>query len=643
MSDSEKKNLVEETSTTQPVAVQAIDSASSAPAEAEEANATNAVAETAEPGQAAPADFDAENEAPADLNQSTPEGKSVRMLSKDEIIAELKRIVDEKDVNGHKEVLALKQALFAIRQREINDEMNAFVEAGNNPMDFAATPDAIENEAKELIAKFRELRNEYLEAEEKRLKENLAKKQEIVAEMTKIVEDADNVNQHFQRFQELQREFRDIKGVTPSSETEIWKQFQTISEQFYDTLKINKELRDLDFKKNLESKRRLIAEAIALQEEDAIIEASRKLQLLHAEWREIGPVVKELRESIWEEFKTASSVIHRKHQEFFDRRKEEEKNNEDAKIAICEEIENIDRTQLTTFSAWDEATNKIKELQAKWRTIGFASRKANNEIFARFRKACDDFFDAKAAFVKEVRSSLQSNYEKKLALIEKAEALKDAEDLKAALDEIVSLQTQWKAIGTVPRRVSDTIWERFTTACRTVFDRKRKQSNERHNAENANLQAKREVIAALREIPIDIDRRDGLRQVRELQSKWNSIGHVPFKMKDKLYTEYREVCDTLYGAFNAGREAERRQSFDAHLDTMKGDNRKLRSERDRLLRVLESKRQELKTYNNNLGFFDIKSAKGSSMLKEMERKMQRIEADIREIQGKIDIISAEEK
>lgn len=571
------------------------------------------------------------------------EEKNVHSLTKEEIAAELRRILEEKDVNAHKEVTALKQALFALRQREINEEMNSFVEAGGNPTEFSATPDETEAEAKELIAKFREMRTEYLEAEEKRLEANLEKKKAIVAEMKSIVEDADNVNQHFPRFQELQKEFRDIKEVTPSGEAEIWKEFQQVSEQFYDTLKINKELRDLDFKKNLEAKRRLIEETIALQQEEVITEASRKLQQLHAEWREIGPVVKELRESIWEEFKEASSIIHRKHQEFFDRRKEEEKNNEDAKTAICEEIENIDRASLTTFTAWEEMSEKVKELQAKWRTIGYASRKVNNELYARYRKACDDFFEAKSAYISEVKANLQSNYEKKVALSEKAESLKDAENLSAALEEVQRLQDEWKKIGSVPRKLSDAVWERFSGACRAIYDRKRKVSNERHNLENANLKEKREVIAALKEIPTDIDRREGLRQVKELQNRWNETGHVPYKMKDQLYADYRAVCDTLYGAFNTGREQERRKNFNAQLDTMKGDNRKLRSERDRLMRVLEAKQQELKTYNNNLGFFNIKSAQGNSMLKDMERKMQRIENDIKDIRAKIDMIAAEEK
>lgn len=620
MTDSEKKISTEETSATAPVAEVATENVN--PSEAADATAVEVVAE--------------------EESVAAPEDKKIHALSKEEIVAALRKIVEDKQLNSHKEVTALKQALFALRQREIAEEMNAFVEAGNNPVDFSATPDELETEAKELMASFREMRNDFLKAEEERLQANLEKKREIVAEMTKIVEDADNVNQNFQQFQELQKSFREIKDVTPSGEAEIWKEFQQISERFYDTLKINKELRDLDFKKNLEVKRRLIAEAKELINEEVVSEALRKLQQLHAEWREIGPVVKDLRESVWEEFKEASSVIHRKHQEFYDRRKEEEKQNEDAKIALCEEVEGIDISGMTTFAAWEEATTKVKELQAKWRTIGYASRKANNEVFARFRKACDDFFNSKSAYMEGVKASLQSNYEKKLALTERVEALVAAEDSKASGDEVIKLQEQWKSIGAVPRKLSDALWERFSKGCREIFDRRRKIYNARHNAENANLQAKREVISALKEIPHDIDRQEGIRQVKALQAKWNEIGHVPYNQKDKVYAEYREACDALYGAFNAGREQERRRNFDAQLDSLKGDNKKMRSERERLLRVLDTKRQELQTYRNNLGFFNVKSSQGNSLVKDMERKMKRIEEDIKDIRTKIDMIDAQQ-
>lgn len=576
----------------------------------------------------------------ADASQAAETAKNVHAMSKEELLAELRQIVESASVNAHREVMAIKQALFSLRQRELNEEMNAFVEAGNAPELFSANPDVLENEAKELVNKFRAMRQEYLEAEEKRLEENLATKRELLKEMQTIAEDADNVNLHFPRFQELQQKFRDIKGVTPSAETEIWKQFQTVVEQFYDTLKMNKELRDLDFKKNLEIKKRIIADTEALKEESDVVEAGRRLQQLHAEWREVGPVVKELRDEIWEQFKEASGVINRRHQEFFEQRKAEEKRNEEAKLALCEEIDKIDVAGLKTFAAWDEATEKIKKLQAEWKTLGFASRKVNNELFARFRGACDAFFAAKAAHMQATRDSFQANLEKKTLLCERAEALVAAGDSKKNYEEMQKLQAEWRTIGSVGKKNSDAIWERFTTACNKFFAIRKEQYAARHSEEMANLEIKREIVEAIKAIPQDIDRREGLRQVKELQAKWDATGFVPFKQKDQLQADYRAACDAIYGAFNASRSRERRQHFEGQLNNIKDDSRKLGSERDRILRQIEVKTQELKTYANNLGFFNVKTSAGNSMLKEMERKMTRIEEEIKELKEKLSMVDA---
>ena len=536
--------------------------------------------------------------------------------------------------------MAIKQALFSLRQREVNDEMNAHVEAGNAPETFSANPDAAENEAKELIARFRELRQAYLEAEEERLSKNLEERRRIIAEMETIVADTDNVNLHFQKFQELQQGFRDIKDVTPSAETEIWKQFQSVVEQYYDTLKMNKELRDLDFRKNLEVKRRIIADAKALAEEADVVEAGRKLQTLHAEWRETGPVVKELRDEIWEEFKEASGAVNRRHQEFFEQRKAEEKRNEEAKEAIIAAINGIDREALKSFVAWDEAADRIKALQADWKALGFASRKVNNDLFARYRAACDAFFEAKTAYFQTTRDGYQANLEAKTRLCERAEALLAQGDSKKNYEELQKLQAEWRTIGTVPRKHSDAIWQRFTTACNAFFALRKEKNAKRQADEQANLEAKREILAAIKEIPLDVDRREGLRCIKELQERWESVGHVPFKLKDQLHSEYREACNALYGAFSASRSKERRQHFEGQLSNMKDDSRKLGSERDRLMRQIDAKSQELKTYANNLGFFNVKTSAGSSMLKEMERKMARIEEEIAQLKEKIRMIDA---
>ena len=581
----------------------------------------------------------AETEATA-TTRVEEESRNVHAMSKEELLADLRQIVETKSVNSHREVMAIKQALFSLRQREVNDEMNAHVEAGNAPETFSANPDAAENEAKELIARFRELRQAYLEAEEERLSKNLEERRRIIAEMETIVADTDNVNLHFQKFQELQQGFRDIKDVTPSAETEIWKQFQSVVEQYYDTLKMNKELRDLDFRKNLEVKRRIIADAKALAEEADVVEAGRKLQTLHAEWRETGPVVKELRDEIWEEFKEASGAVNRRHQEFFEQRKAEEKRNDEAKEAIIAAINGIDREALKSFVAWDEAADRIKALQADWKALGFASRKVNNDLFARYRAACDAFFEAKTAYFQTTRDGYQANLEAKTRLCERAEALLAQGDSKKNYEELQKLQAEWRTIGTVPRKHSDAIWQRFTTACNAFFALRKEKNAKRQADEQANLEAKREILAAIKEIPLDVDRREGLRRIKELQERWESVGHVPFKLKDQLHSEYREACNALYGAFSASRSKERRQHFEGQLSNMKDDSRKLGSERDRLMRQIDAKSQELKTYANNLGFFNVKTSAGSSMLKEMERKMARIEEEIAQLKEKIRMIDA---
>ena len=588
------------------------------------------------PGQEAEVVACAQQEDTANVQASA----DVHALSKEELLARLRDIVKSRSVNSHREVMAIKQALFSLRQREINDEMNAFVEAGNSPETFSANPDEAENEAKDLMAEFRAMRQQYLEAEEKRLEQNLEAKREILARMQAISENADSVNVHFQEFQELQQKFRDIKEVTPSAESDIWKKFQLTVEQYYDTLKMNKELRDLDFRKNLEAKRRIIEEAKALAEEPDVVEAGRRLQLLHAEWRETGPVSKELRDEIWEEFRQASGTVNRRHQEYFEGRKAEEKANEEAKEAIIAELQGIDRAALKTFAAWDEARERVKGLQEKWKSIGFASRKVNNDLYARFRSECDAFFTARTEYFQSTRETFQANLEKKTRLCERAEAILAEGDFKKHVEEMQKLQAEWRTIGNVGRKYSDSIWERFSSACNRFFAMRKEQNAARHTEETANLNAKREVIEAIRNIPADADRNERLRAVKELQARYEGIGFVPFKQKAQLQADYRAACDAVYAAINSARDKERRHRFEGQLDSMRDDARRLGSEQERIKRQIEAKSQELKTYANNLGFFNVKTSAGNSMVKEMERKMARIEDDIRQLREKLAMVEA---
>lgn len=602
-------------------------------------------AETSSPSLAieAVADSQKSEAAPAEETPSAEEGKRFHSMSKQELLDALKEILAADNMEAHREVTAIKQAFFNIKSRENLEELNAFIEAGNQPEAFSSTPDEVENEMKTLYSEFKERRAAFIAADEERRKENLAKKMEIIDKMKEIAGDIDNVNVKFPEFQQLQQDFKAIKDIPAPAETETWKTFQTVVEQFYDHLKMNKELRDLDFKKNLEAKRQLIESAKKLAAAPDPVAAFRSLQGLHDEWRNLGPVAKDIRESLWEEFKEASTVVNKRHQEYFEKRKADEQANEEAKTALCEEVEAIDLTKINSFNAWGEATDKVIALQKKWREYGFASKKANTALYARFRKDCDAFFEAKTAYFQKVRDEFSANLEKKTALCEKAEALKGTDDIRQATAEIVKLQAEWKKIGSVPRKQSDAIWQRFTQACNYFFDERKKQNKERRHEENENLEKKRAIIAKLNELPKDGDRSEVIGKVKELQAEWNEIGFVPFKLKDKVFAEYREVCDALYGAYNSRESRARMDNFHARVNSLKGDGQKIDRERDRLVRALDSRRNELQTIENNMGFFSVKSSQGNSMMKEMERKISRLKDDIKEIEQKIAVIDSEEK
>lgn len=576
------------------------------------------------------------------------EGRRFHTMSKEELVAELREILASDRMESHKEVAGMKQAFFNIKTKENLDALNAFIDAGNNPADFSAAVDETENEFKNLFSEFKEKRAAFLLADEERRRNNLARKREILSRLEAITGDIDTVNVNFPEFQQLQSDFKEIKDVPASEETSIWKQFQYVVEQYYDHLKMNKELRDLDFRKNLEAKRALIEEAVRLQEVGDPIAAFRALQGLHDEWRNLGPVAKDLRESIWEEFKGASAVINRRHQEHFEQRKAMEQANEEAKTALCEQVEAIDLTALKNAAAWGKATEEVIAIQKKWREYGYASRKVNTSLYTRFREACDRFFTAKTEYFQRTRDELNANLEKKTALCEKAEALKaqaesEGTDTRKAMAEIQKLQDEWKKIGSVPRKVSETLWARFQEACNYFFTQRKKETSERRQAENAALARKQAIIEELKALPKDGDQREVIGKVKELQAQWQEAGFVPFKLKDKIYAEYRAVCDELYGAYESRNSRHRMSNFQERVSNLKEEGQSLNRERDRLVRAMEARTAELKTIENNMGFFNVKSSAGNSMVKEMERKIKRLKDDIKEIKEKIRILDSGDK
>lgn len=569
----------------------------------------------------------------------TPAVETPAPESKAQVIERLANLASDQVAEiAREEVAHLKQLFYAFRKAELEAEMADFVAAGNAEADFLPAVDPDEEKFKELMNAVRDRKAALLAAHEAELQQNLEQKKALIAELQQLSADTDNVNRTFTRVKEIQAEYKTIGDVPPTEATDLWKTYQATVEQFYDQLKVNKELRDYDFRKNLELKTLLCEEAEKLDAEPDVVLAFKRLQNLHDEWRQTGPVAKEIREEIWNRFKDASAVVNKKYQAFFEERKERELANEQAKIELCEQIEALDFSQLKSFAAWDEMTKTVLEAQAKWKTIGFASRKVNNTLFARFRKVCDDFFTLKGEYYRSVKDELAANLAKKIALCEQAEALSDSTDWRRTADRLVALQKEWKTIGTVAKKQSDAVWQRFQTACDKFFEARKKNQSESRGEEQANLATKREIIEALKAITPDTPRAEAMPKVKELQAKWQEIGHVPFREKDKIYEEYRTLCDAFYS--RTRRDGSSISRFEDVVKEMGDDTSKLRRERERIVRAYEIKRNELKTYENNLGFLTSKSKSGDSMLREMERRIQRIKDDLASIEEKIKLIDS---
>lgn len=579
----------------------------------------------------------------SDTNEPDEEVASepTKQMTKDEIVDALEAISqkDGAEINRD-EVAHLKQVFYAIRKNELLQEKQEFLDKGNEESAFAPMPDALEEKMHGLLNVIKEKKAEFMAAQDAERKANLEKKLAIIDELIKMADDTDNVNRHFTRFRELTNEFKTVGEVPATDMTDIWRNYQAAVERFYDQLKVNKDLRDYDFKKNLDQKQMLIAEAEKLGEEADVITAFRRLQELHEKWREIGPVAKELRDEIWNKFKDASAVVNKKYQTFFEARKARERENEDKKTAICERIEALDFAALKSHAAWEQMTKEILAAQDDWKKLGFASKKVNNALFARFRKTCDEFFAKKAEYFKAIRDSHSSNLEKKTALCERAEALKDSTDWRKTGDEFVALQKEWKTIGPVDKKYSDAVWKRFLEACDYFFEQRKKATSGTRKSEHANLKAKQEIIESLKAIDENLKREDAVKKVRELMAQWQQVGHVPFKEKDKVYEAYRAVVNELYDKLDMKENRAQMANFANSIEEIGNDENRLYRERERLTRAYEQKRNELKTYENNLGFFNVKSKGGNSLLHDTERKMQRIKDELASLQEKIKIIDS---
>lgn len=571
-----------------------------------------------------PAEEPAAVEAPAE----EPAAELSLPQTKEEIINRLKELAESDAEVSRQEADALKSRFYRLSNAEAEAAKNKFVEEGGNPDDFQPVIDPSEQMLKDLLGIIREKRAAAHMAQEKVKEENYLKKLQIIEKIKAILETPDEVNKSYSTFRQLQTEWNEIKEVPAEKATELWKTYQLHVEKFYDTLKLNNEFRAYDFKKNLEAKNLLIEAAQKLADEKDVVSAFRQLQQLHQQFREIGPVARELREDVWNRFKEASTVINKRHQEFFESRKEEEQANLDQKTAICEIIESFDVEGLTTFAEWNKITDQITALQTKWKTIGFAPQKMNQKIYDRFRAACDNFFQRKSEYFKNARESMSDNLKKKRELVEKAEALKDSQDWKATTDELVAIQKEWKTIGAVPKKYGDEIWKQFNAACDAFFEAKKAATSSQFSEQRDNLAKKKAIVDRLAAI-VPEEAEDLRQTLKDAQAEWNEIGHVPFKEKDKVYKALREQMDRLYNFL--GESASKRRIERFKNEVTPGDDKVL----DRLTRQEEILAQEIKTYENNLGFLSLsKGSKGSSLVDEINHKLDKLRADLKELKEK---------
>lgn len=573
-----------------------------------------------------------------DDNEEVPVAVYVPKDTKEEIISRLKEMVETGQVADKQELDALKQNFYRLHRTAQEAAQAAWVEAGETPETFVPEPDSLEEEYKEVMTKIKQMRTELMQQQEAEREGNLQKKLDIIERLKVIIEGAIDSNA-YNEVKQLQQEWKLIGNVPPGRVNELWKNYQLYMEKFYDLLKLNNEFREYDFKKNLEIKTRLCEEAEELATEKDVVSAFRKLQKLHLDYRETGPVARELREQLWVRFKNASTEVNRRHQAHFEALKEAELNNLDQKTVICEIVEGVEFDKLTSFATWEEKTKEILALQAKWKTIGYAPQKMNVKIFERFRTACDTFFSRKTEYFKQLKENMAKNLEQKKALCEQAEVLKDSTDWKETADKLTKLQKQWKTIGAVPHKYSDVVWKRFIAACDYFFEQKGKATSSQRTEEMENLEKKRDIISRLKDVNVGETDGDAGKMVRSLVQEWNAVGHVPYKEKDKLYKEYRTLVDALFDKLNLSASQKRLNNFRSNLSNA---GNSLSRERERLVRAYENMKSEIQTYENNIGFLSSASKKGNSLVAEMNRKVEKLKNELQLILDKIKVIDEQQ-
>ena len=582
-----------------------------------------------------------EAETPAEnASDDNSEQKKVYKTKK-EVVDRIKEIAHSDDNPQKDEVDYLKTIFYKMHFAEREAALKAYIDGGGNPDTYQVRPDEEEETFKAEMGLIKEKRAKIFLEQEQEKQENLKKKLDIIEKIKSMITSPDEANKAYQEFKKLQQEWKEIKAIPAAKANEVWRNYQLYVEQFYDLLKLNSEAREYDFRKNLEIKERLCEAAEKLGEEEDVVSAAQQLQELHQEYRETGPVAKDLRESLWARFKAASTVVNKRHQQHFEKMRAMEEENLTKKTALCERIEEIVKVMPANANEWEQQTKEIIALQAEWKTIGFAPQKMNVKIFERFRATCDNFFERKAEFFKKMKQQYAENIDKRKALIEKAKSLQDSTEWRATADKLIALQKEWKSVGTVPKKQGDRLWNEFLAACNHFFEARNHATSGTRNEERANLEKKRGIIAQLKELLEEAA--EGVQEkVKELTEQYNAVGHVPFKEKDKLYKEYHDVLDMIYKKLNINMSKRRLDKFKNNLKNVaKRGEDALDNERARLMRRYESLKQEIQTYENNLGFLNASSKKGNSLIDEMNRKVQKLKDDMNLVREKIKAIDAE--
>ena len=608
-----------------------------------EQNVVETAAEVEQPAEDAVAEQPAEEQPVLDnaVAETEAEPERKQYETKQEVLERVRELAHGDEAPQKDEVDYLKTCFYKLHIAEREAQLKAYIDGGGDPEQYQITPDQIEEAFKAEMVVVREKRQQLFRQQEQEKLDNLEKKLAIIEKIKSMVTSPEEANKSYKDFKDLQDEWKEIKNVPADKANELWRNYQLYVEQFYDLLKLNSEAREYDFKKNLELKTKLCEAAEKLADEEDVISAFHQLQKLHQEYREIGPVSKELREEIWQRFKAASTVINKRHQQHFEGLRAKEEENLERKTKLCEQVEAVAAEENKSAADWEKHTKQIIDLQTEWKTIGFAPQKMNVKIFERFRAACDDFFSRKAEYFKGLKNTFKENAEKKRALVEKAKALQDSTDWKSTSDKLINLQKEWKTIGMVPKKLGDQLWEEFLGACNKFFEARNAAGAGQRGEEHQNLEKKRDVIARLKAVAEEAG--DGLQEkVQQLVEEYQAIGHVPFKEKDKLYEEYHAVLDKLYKDLNISVAKRRLSKFKDNLKQVaeRGGNA-LDSERARLMRQYEQLKSEVQTYENNLGFLNASSRKGNSLIDEMNRKVQKLKDEVQLVRDKIKAIDAE--